>query len=104
MRNHFLHRSFLSVLHSYSFSIFDMVSEHTENPNSSSAIINDFFDSLFLHHGDGPSSILVSQPLISENYNSWSRLMLIALNAKNKICLIDGSMPKPYDSSSNFNA
>jgi len=84
-----------------------MVSEHMENPNSSSstsAIINDFSDSLFLHHGDSPSSILVSQVLNGENYNSWSRSMLMALNAKNKLCLIDGSMPKPSESSSNFKA
>jgi hypothetical protein len=30
--------------------------------------------------------------------------MLMALNTKNKICLIDGSMPKPSDSSSTFKA
>jgi len=30
--------------------------------------------------------------------------MLMALSAKNKICLIDGSMPKPSDSSSTFKA
>jgi len=36
--------------------------------------------------------------------NSWTRSMLMALSAKNKICLIDGSMPKPSNSSANFKA
>jgi hypothetical protein len=61
-------------------------------------------NSLILQHGNSPSSILVSQPLTDENYNSWSRSMLMALSTKSKICLIDGSMSKPYDSSSNFKA
>jgi hypothetical protein len=88
-----------------------MVSKHTqsqnmENPNSSStsALLDEFFDSLFLHHGYSLSSIFVSQPLIGVNYNSWSRSMLMALSAKSKIFLIDGSLPKPSDSSSNFKA
>jgi hypothetical protein len=80
-------------------------SQTIENPNSSSnSALNEFSDSLFLHHGDSPSSILVSQSLIGKNYNSWSRSMLMALSAKNKPCLIDGSMPKPSNSSSNFKA
>jgi hypothetical protein len=43
------------------------------NPSSSSAIHSheEFSYSLYLHQGDGPRSILVSQPLIGENYNSW---------------------------------
>uniref|UniRef100_A0A2N9EH09 Retrotransposon Copia-like N-terminal domain-containing protein n=1 Tax=Fagus sylvatica TaxID=28930 RepID=A0A2N9EH09_FAGSY len=40
---------------------------------------------LFLHHGNSPSTILVSQPLSGENYNTWSRSMIMALTAKNKI-------------------
>jgi len=47
---------------------------------------------------------IVSQPLTGENFNSWSRSMLMALSAKNKLCLIDGSLPKPSDSSTIFKA
>jgi len=66
-----------------------MVSEHNQLPNmeipSSSLNSAEFSDSLFLHHGDSPNSILVSQPLTGENFNSWSRSMLMALSAKNKL-------------------
>jgi hypothetical protein len=78
-----------------------------ENPNSSSssAVLHDqSSDSLFLPHRDSLGLILVSQPLIGENYNSWSQSMLMALSAKNKLCLINGSMPKPSDSSPDFKA
>jgi hypothetical protein len=51
---------------------------------------------LFLHSGDNLGIILVPQPLIGENYSRWSRSMLIALSAKNKLCFIDGSLSKPY--------
>jgi Trp operon repressor len=87
-----------------------MVSKHDQFPNMEipgssslhSAVLNEFSDSLIIHHGDSLSSILVSQPLTGENYNSWSRSMLMALNAKNKLCLLDGSLPKPSDSSTIF--
>ena len=49
----------------------------------------------FLHHSDSPGLQLVSQSLTGENYTSWSRAMLIALSVKNKISLVDGSLPKP---------
>jgi hypothetical protein len=51
----------------------------------------------YLHHGDSPGSVLVSQILLSENYHTWSRLMIIALTAKNKIGFIDGSITKPFN-------
>ena len=50
---------------------------------------------LFLHNGDNPRIILVLQLLIGENYGTWSCSMLVALSAKNKLCFIDGSLPKP---------
>ena len=50
----------------------------------------------FLHHSDSHGLILVSQPLIGENYALWSRAMLIALSVKNKLGFIDGSIEKPY--------
>ncbi|KAL5554368.1 hypothetical protein UlMin_041769 [Ulmus minor] len=36
-----------------------------------------------------------SQPLISNNYNSWSRAMTMALIAKNKLCFVDGNLFGP---------
>ena len=46
---------------------------------------------LFLHHGENPRAILVSQPLVSEIYPGWAKSMQIALSAKNKLGFIDGT-------------
>lgn len=64
---------------------------------SNSALISDNLSSnpLYLHHGDSPGSHMVAQPLNGDNYNAWSRSMIMALTAKNKIAFIDGSLPQP---------
>ena len=49
----------------------------------------------FLSSGDNPGVSLVVQPLTEENYNTWSRIILISLDAKTKLGFIDGSIPKP---------
>ncbi|KAK3193185.1 hypothetical protein Dsin_024495 [Dipteronia sinensis] len=64
------------------------------NSSMSNSAINDASSPYFLHHSDNPGLVLVSQPLIEENYASWSRSMLIALSVKNKLRFIDGSIPK----------
>lgn len=56
---------------------------------------DDPWNPYFIHPSDNPGMILVSQPLTVDNYNSWSRSMIMALNAKNKFMFIDGSLPKP---------
>ncbi|XP_075475757.1 uncharacterized protein LOC142511248 [Primulina tabacum] len=57
---------------------------------------NTFNDPLFLHSSDMPGMNLVNDQLLGvENYGIWSRAMLIALRAKNKISFIDGSYPRP---------
>ena len=48
----------------------------------------------YLSNSDHPGLGLVSQPLIGNNYNSWSRSMTMALIAKNKLCLVDGTISK----------
>ncbi|GJZ01350.1 cysteine-rich receptor-like protein kinase 8 [Tanacetum coccineum] len=41
---------------------------------------------LYLHQNDHPGLILISKKLTeSDNYGSWKRSMMIALNAKNKL-------------------
>ena len=49
----------------------------------------------FLSNSDNPGVSLVVQHLIEENYSTWSRAVLIALDAKSKIGFIDGSLLKP---------
>jgi len=67
------------------------------NPTSEMDSSNPFF----LHHGDSPGAMIVSKPLNGENYNSWKRVMMMALPAKNKLSFVNGTLPKPsnlYDS------
>ena len=46
----------------------------------------------FLHHGESPGVILVSQPLTKDNYPTWARAMKMALDAKRKLGFVDGSI------------
>lgn len=54
----------------------------------------------FLHHSDNPGAILVSQPLLGDNYPTWNRAMRMALKAKNKLGFIDDSISQPAATSS----
>ena len=49
----------------------------------------------FLSNGDNPGVSLVVQHLTEENYNTWSRAILISLDAKTKLGFINGPIPKP---------
>ena len=50
---------------------------------------------LYLHPSENPATALVSPVLESTNYHSWSRSMITALSAKNKLEFVDGSAPEP---------
>ncbi|XP_071712615.1 uncharacterized protein [Rutidosis leptorrhynchoides] len=51
---------------------------------------------LFLHQNDNLGLILISKKLIgSENYSSWKRSMMIALNAKNKLKIVTKEYREP---------
>jgi hypothetical protein len=52
-----------------------------------------------LYNRDSPRSILVSLPLDGENYQTWSRSMVMSITAKNKLGFLDGSLNKPLDDS-----
>ncbi|KAL9231992.1 hypothetical protein vseg_007144 [Gypsophila vaccaria] len=52
-------------------------------------------DPLVLQTSDHPGMKLVTHPFEGTGFGNWKRSMLIALSAKNKLCLIDGSSPKP---------
>lgn len=60
------------------------------------AVNTNFNDPLYVHSSETPGTNLINDQLIGvENYFIWSRAMLIALRAKNKIGLIDGSCRRP---------
>ena len=49
-------------------------------------------NSLFLHHAESPRAMLVSGPLIGENYHAWPCSMKKASIAKNKFGFVNGSI------------
>lgn len=52
---------------------------------------------LYLHPSDNPGSVLVLHQLTGiENYTAWSNSMKVALLAKNKLGLIDGTCCKEH--------
>jgi hypothetical protein len=73
-----------------------------ESNSSSSTISTMDSNPLYLHHGDSPGSILVTQLLIGDNYYTWSQSMFMALIAKNKLQFINGDLPRPHSSDPNF--
>ena len=68
---------------------------HTSSspPRAPSMMIDS--NSYQLHSGDNPGILLVTQPLIGYNNQTWSRSMLMALTGKNKAGFIDGYINSP---------
>lgn len=54
-----------------------------------------------MHNNDHPGLILIAKKLTdTKNFGPWKRSMQIALSAKNKLMLVNGSFPKPAENSS----
>ncbi|XP_024003652.1 uncharacterized protein LOC112081440 [Eutrema salsugineum] len=49
----------------------------------------------FLHSADHPGLSIVTHTLDGSNYNNWSIVMRMSLDAKNKLSFVDGSLPRP---------
>ncbi|KAL0296099.1 UNVERIFIED_CONTAM: Retrovirus-related Pol polyprotein from transposon RE2 [Sesamum radiatum] len=52
-------------------------------------------EDLKIHTSDFPSMVLVSTPLVGNNYLMWNRSVKVALTAKMKLSFIDGTYLKP---------
>ncbi|XP_019189879.1 PREDICTED: uncharacterized protein LOC109184338 [Ipomoea nil] len=67
------------------------------NPSSEQQrSLEDMENPLFLSPNENPSAVLVSPLLIgSSNYGSWCASMWIALEIKNKWCIVNGSVIEP---------
>ena len=52
-------------------------------------------DPLFLHPSDQPGQSLVADLFNGEDFENWRRSVTVALSAKQKLSLIDGSYKKP---------
>ncbi|KAK0581116.1 hypothetical protein LWI29_010174 [Acer saccharum] len=51
----------------------------------------------FTHHSDHPGLVLISKPLNGDNYSTWKRAMTLALNSKNKLGFVNGSIKGPSE-------
>ncbi|XP_056843250.1 uncharacterized protein LOC130495766 [Raphanus sativus] len=49
----------------------------------------------YLTNGDNPGASIISETLDGMNYNTWILSITIALDAKNKLSFVDGSLPRP---------
>ena len=59
---------------------------------------------LYLHPSENPAVSLVSPVLDSTNYHSWSRSMMTALSAKNKLEFVDGGAAEPLKTDRTYGA
>jgi hypothetical protein len=64
-------------------------------PLNSAPSAVEFSSSFCLHHGDSLGTLLISQPLVGNNYHTWKGSMSMALSTKNKLGFIDGTLEKP---------
>lgn len=69
-----------------------------QNAPSPQIDFTDSFHSPFtLSNGDNPGNTIISEVLDGTNYSSWQIAMTVALDAKNKLAFVDGSLPRPHD-------
>lgn len=78
--------------------------EHTDTPSPvvtpEEISIESNLHPLFLQNIDHPGLILISKKLTgTENFGPWKRSISIALSAKNKLGIVNGTVPKPDDDS-----
>ncbi|GJW58920.1 cysteine-rich receptor-like protein kinase 8 [Tanacetum coccineum] len=67
-----------------------------QSPSTPQDDVNSPNHLLFLHPQDHSGLVLISKKLTgSDNYGSWKRSMMIALNAKNKMKIINGEFEEP---------
>ena len=65
--------------------------------SKSNASKSDLSNPYFTHHSDHPGLVLISKPLNGDNYSAWSRVMTLALNAKNKLGFVNGTIKAPSE-------
>ncbi|KAI9161978.1 hypothetical protein LWI28_022558 [Acer negundo] len=63
----------------------------------SKANISNPSNPFFTHHSDHPGLVLISKPLNGDNYSTWKRAMTLALNSKNKLGFVNGSIKAPSE-------
>ncbi|XP_062026475.1 uncharacterized protein LOC133742813 [Rosa rugosa] len=69
----------------------------SSNPPTSEMSKSDLSNPFFTHHSDHPGLVLVSKPLNGDNYAGWKRAMTLALNSKNKLGFVNGTIKAPSE-------
>ncbi|KAL5769281.1 hypothetical protein ACOSQ2_016064 [Xanthoceras sorbifolium] len=54
-------------------------------------------DPYYTHHSDHPGLVLISKILNGDNYSTWKTAMILALNSKNKLGFINGTIKAPSE-------
>ena len=72
-----------------------MNDESSSGTSKSEASKSDISNPYFTYHSDHPGLVLISKPLNGDNYSAWRRAMTLALNAKNKLGLVNGTIKAP---------
>lgn len=76
----------------------------TSGNTAPAAPVDPFEDPLYVHPSDSPS-LVIAQPLLdSYNYHAWSRTIRRALESKNKLGLVDGTVKKPDEGDRKYSA
>ena len=65
-------------------------------PDPSRFQVDQYENPYYLHNTDHPNLVLVSDRLtMASEFHSWRRSVRMALNVRNKLGFIDGTMPQP---------
>ena len=67
----------------------------SNSSSTTTAPWENFNHALYLHHSDQPAAVLVTQPLMEDNFSEWTQSMSMALKIKNKIGFVLGTQVKP---------
>lgn len=78
------------------------MTENSEKTQSQQNIAINYNDPYFLSSGDNPRQQLGTMLFNGDNFINWSRGVKLALGAKNKLCFIDGTLPRPSTDSSDL--
>lgn len=73
-----------------------------DSPTSSFNDHNSIYSPFFITSGDNSGVAIISEVLDGTNYDNWSIAMTIALDAKNKLVFINGSIVRPSESDNIF--
>ncbi|XP_062014225.1 uncharacterized protein LOC133730695 [Rosa rugosa] len=69
----------------------------SSNPHTSEMSKSDLSNPYYTHHSDHPGLVLISKPLNGDNYAGWKRAMTLALNSKNKLGFVNGTITAPSE-------